>query len=457
MAAPVPALKYRLLPERREQVAGNAAIFYHRAIEMVQDRRYRLAHAGRDVEAIPGRPGEGRRGRSSSGSAGPLREIPRDEARKHLDIYRDALHEVELGARRETCDWEFDRRAEGFSLLLHDIQETRTLGRLVALQVRLEILEGHPDRAIHWLQTGFALSRHVARGTTLIQSLVGAAIASQMCDALEDLIQAPGTPNLTWALATLPRPMIDLTPALEGEFSILEREFPRLKDLDSEPWSLDQARSFSREMQRDLAKLTGMWTPVEAGSAAGMKEWGSQLAFTAMVARSYPEAKRSLIARGRPASQVEAMPAIQVVALSSFQRYEEMRDELFKWANVPYPRAYKGLEEADRRINACQQDKNQGLPFVAVLPAIRSVFLAPVRIDRRLDAIQCIEAIRLYAASHDGTLPPSLEAISEAPAPLDPATGKPFEYKVGDHSATLTAPNIPGAYESPGSTRSVTS
>ena len=126
-----------------------------------------------------------------------------------------------------------------------------------------------------------------------------------------------------------------------------------------------------------------------------------------------------------------------------------MRDELFKWANVPYPRAYKGLDEADRRINACLQDMKQGLPFVAVLPAIRSVFLVPVRIDRRLDAIQCIEAIRLYAAAHGGALPPSLEAISEAPVPMDPATGKPFEYKVGDHSATLTAPNIPGAANHP--------
>ena len=265
MAAPVPALKYRLLPERREQVAGNAAIFYHRAIEMVQGVRIgqlTQALASKQSPADLAKVGDA----IQQWIAGPLRDIPREEARKHLDLYRNALHEVELGARRETCDWEFDRREEGFSLLLPDIQETRTLGRLVALQARFEILEGRPEAALHWLQTGFALSRHVARGTTLIQSLVGAAIAGQMFDALEELIQAPGTPNLTWALADLPRPMIDLTPALEGEFDILEREFPRLRELDSEPWSLDQARSFSREMQRDLGKLTGMWAPVEAGS-----------------------------------------------------------------------------------------------------------------------------------------------------------------------------------------------
>ena len=159
----MPALKYRLLPERRELIAGNAAMFYHRAIEMVQESEDRAAHAGRGVEAVPGRPGEGRRDYPAV-DAGPLREIPREEARKQLDLYRNALHEVELGARRETCDWEFDRREEGFSLLLPDIQETRNLGRLVALQVRFEILEGRPEGAIHWLGTGFALSRHVARG-----------------------------------------------------------------------------------------------------------------------------------------------------------------------------------------------------------------------------------------------------------------------------------------------------
>ena len=36
--APVPALKYQLLPERRTLVPGNAAIFYHRAVEVMLDK-----------------------------------------------------------------------------------------------------------------------------------------------------------------------------------------------------------------------------------------------------------------------------------------------------------------------------------------------------------------------------------------------------------------------------------
>ncbi len=68
---------------------------------------------------------------------------------------------------------------------------------------------------------------------------------------------------------------------------------------------------------------------------------------------------------------------------------------------------------------------------------------AQLRVDRRLDAIQCIEAIRIYGAAH-GKLPSSLKDITEAPVPLDVATGQPFDYRVdGDH-AILSAPSPRG-------------
>ena len=51
--------------------------------------------------------------------------------------------------------------------------------------------------------------------------------------------------------------------------------------------------------------------------------------------------------------------------------------------------------------------------------------------------VQYIEAIRIYAANHNGMLPPSLDAITETPVPIDPATGKSFEYKLDGSTATL--------------------
>ena len=83
-----------------------------------------------------------------------------------------------------------------------------------------------------------------------------------------------------------------------------------------------------------------------------MKDLGSHLLFTAMVARAYPEAKRQLIAQGRSAAQVEAMPSIQVVALHSYRLYEEARDDIFKWAGLPYWQGHKGMSDAEQHPRA---------------------------------------------------------------------------------------------------------
>ena len=52
--APVPALKYRLLPERHTLVPGNAAIFYHRAVEMsLEVQRSSPPRGGKDQADFP--------------------------------------------------------------------------------------------------------------------------------------------------------------------------------------------------------------------------------------------------------------------------------------------------------------------------------------------------------------------------------------------------------------------
>ena len=125
----------------------------------------------------------------------------------------------------------------------------------------LEVAEGRIDSAIHWLQTGLALARHVGQNSsTIIQSLVAASNTMLMAVPLEDLIQAPGAPNLYWALANLPRPFLDISTALDGEKTLLEKEFPQLKRLETMPWSIEQARAFSDDLQRKMAMLTGEWS-----------------------------------------------------------------------------------------------------------------------------------------------------------------------------------------------------
>jgi hypothetical protein len=104
-AAPVPALKYRILPERQTLVPGNAAIFYHRAIELILEKRLQ-AQGAKDRKDESGTDE-----RTAAGwSTVALDAIPRDQAHRWLDANLAALHEIRLGARRQSCNWEFEQR-----------------------------------------------------------------------------------------------------------------------------------------------------------------------------------------------------------------------------------------------------------------------------------------------------------------------------------------------------------
>jgi hypothetical protein len=78
------------------------------------------------------------------------------------------------------------------------------------------------------------------------------------------------------------------------------------------------------------------------------------------------------------------------------------------------------------------------------------VMYAPARLERRIAALRCIEAVRMYAAAHDGKLPASLADISDVPIPIDPVTGKDFAYDVAGSAATLSAPPPAGEVAGPG-------
>lgn len=435
---PSPALKYTLLPKRRDLVPGNAAVFYHRALLMLQERRNaerREARLmGKEQSEIP-------EIGMSDWIDGPIDAIPREEARALLDRYESILREVELGVLRRDCDWGFDNRPETIELLLPEIQESRSLARLISLRVRMAVLDGDTAGAVHWLQTGYAMARHVSQGPTLIQWLVGVAITGVMNDALIELMQAEGTPSLYWALTNLPRPMIELDEALEGERSLVERMFPDLLELDGPAWSAERGRIFLDSLAEQLRGLT-------SGALRGSES--TKLALIGLIARNYPEAKRELIESGRDEAEVEAMPAIQVVGILAWRDYVALSDDVYKWVSLPSREATRGIKSTYSYPTIEEKLSRPGLSlFLLISPALESVLMAQTRVDRQLAALRSVESIRLYAEAHDGRFPPSLEAIEKVPAPLDPARGEPFGYAVEGDEASLTAPPIPGGPDIP--------
>jgi tetratricopeptide (TPR) repeat protein len=68
------------------------------------------------------------------------------------------------------------------------------------------------------------------------------------------------------------------------------------------------------------------------------------------------------------------------------------------------------------------------------------VHLLMNRLDRHLAILQCIEAMRLYIAAHEGRFPKQLSDITLVGVPDDPVTGKPFIFSRTGSKAVLEGP-----------------
>ena len=75
-----------------------------------------------------------------------------------------------------------------------------------------------------------------------------------------------------------------------------------------------------------------------------------------------------------------------------------------------------------------------------IKPAHDRALLTMKKLDRQAAALQCIEALRLYAGAHNSSLPEKLGEITEAQVPDDPIIGKPFGYSRMGANAVLEAP-----------------
>lgn len=92
--------------------------------------------------------------------------------------------------------------------------------------------------------------------------------------------------------------------------------------------------------------------------------------------------------------------------------------------------------DQDPRFNAL----NRWAARRTLRPAHDRVRLLTKRLSRDLAALQCIEALRLHAAAHQGHLPQTLDQITQWKIPNDPIAEKPFDYSYGDGTAILKGP-----------------
>ncbi|MBX3412299.1 MAG: hypothetical protein KF708_06235 [Pirellulales bacterium] len=408
---PVPAFQYRLLPPLTDLRPGNAAPLYLRPRHEKHDEwNKHLIEECQRLLTVP-------RG-----------ELKADEVDKLLESYAYVLSQLEVGARRETCDWEYPYGEDGQDPLefrLPDITQMRLYGRLLAVKIRGDVQAGRFDDAVHTLQTGLAFARHVANAPFLVNRLTGVAIAELLLDEVQEFITQPGAPNLYWALASLPRPLIDVRGSLDFERELLLYKFPELRDLErprsEEEWSRleSQMRSTAEQMRQELESFewSTLWDSAEKPSV--------------------DEARAFLIDQaGFSPERVKGMSEGEVTVRYTVLVYYYFYDGVAKAAYLPHlanEPAALGQQLAKGRVK-------EMIPLAQFfVPGIEQAVKAQLKLDRRLDALQAVGALGLYAAGHEGKLPAALAELEPA-APKNPVGGGEFEYRLNsDGIAELKA------------------
>ncbi len=418
-ATPAAAMKYRLFPSSAKLTPGNAAPIYLRI-------RYQTTDALWDQITQ----------NSDKWLNIPVDRFPTAEARKFLDGWNRQLEQIAFGARRSHCDWDYtipEQRHNIIDVALPDCQGMRQWIRLLSLKARLEIAEGKYDDAVRTIQTGMALSRHITDGPFFINGLVGLAGIHVMLDRCEELIARPGAPNLYWALATLPSPVVDFRREIEIERRLFENLIPELEQVESDqPRTAAQWSSILARIHERLVQISRDYREPELKAFAGW-DLARFKAESLAPARAYLKSLPDLNDARR-----SAIGDDQAVAMFVAGRHRELWDDLFKASYLPLRQALPQLDAAEQRMQAARSGSL--LPFTALHPALGALFRNHMKVERRIAALRVIEAIRLHAAAHGGRLPESLGQIAEVPVPDDPATGEPFIYRAADDAGLLHGP-----------------
>jgi tetratricopeptide (TPR) repeat protein len=403
-AAPKPALRYQLLPELREMNPGNPIQGYMKCFA----EQYNFFHSKQATE------------NRDKWLDAPLKELPLKELQ---DYGGSALRLADWAARLDTPDWQIllELKAEGYRLLLPDLQQLRDLAKALKVRCRAELAQGRFDEAIRTIKTMLALGRHLGQHPTLIGNLVGLAVVRLAMDTLEEMVQQPGCPNLYWALTDLPSPILSVRMGVRGERLFLLTEVASLNE---------KAPMSSAQIEEVIGRFQQMmrWGADADSPKRDVKKWLTSRAEDKTYLRA---ARARLVESGLDARAVEKFPPLQVILLDEKLTHDVLRDQQLKAMALPYWQAAQVFARDQPTKEAMEASLLSGF-----IGSCDVALKAQVRADQRVALLRAVEALRLHAAANRGQLPARLADLS-VPVPLDPVTGKPFSYQREGNKATL--------------------
>jgi hypothetical protein len=202
-----------------------------------------------------------------------------------------------------------------------------------------------------------------------------------------------------------------------GERALVLSEFRGLDD--SAPMNADQLKRFIAHT--DL--LLGGGKPPKPGESL-VRAWLDARTKDGIKVSS---ARQRLVEYGLPEERLRRFPADQVILLDEKREYDARIDDVMKIINLP-------IWQAEPLANQNKLAREPALFADALVPGVYETRPAQARLDQRIALLRHVEALRLYAAEHKGSLPAKLSDFS-VPLPDDPFTGKPFRYEISGNTA----------------------
>ena len=430
-----PALSIRFIPDPFNAKPGNAAIYYLKAGGFFEQTMAQQAKRKFEEES-----------RLAAGDKDyapyiwletELKDLPVEKVKEYLSYTSFQTLFLEEAAARLHCD--FDRQIKTVenpvSYLLPEVQSVRDVARIQAMRFLVAMAENRTDDAIKILGQMIAMGPHFCQEPFLVSNLVGTACVNIGLQQAYYLSEHPAAPNLYWAIAQLPNPLINLEQSLAYEREFLFEQVKVLREVDDIP---KPDGYWSEFIDRFTTAIKGVGRPLDELESFGIA------GITLAIGSNVPKAREYLVKiEGMSNDKLDKLPNAQIFFLAMRRFYERYRDEEFKYSFLP--------EHARKKSSATSTEfgeslKRYGLitiPTSSLLPAVQAAQSASRRTQQQLAMWQTTESIRHHLATHDNKLPATLEEL-ELPAPHDPLTSGPFEYVVHATGATLKGAANPG-------------
>jgi hypothetical protein len=376
-------------------------------------------------------------------------ELPLDDPRwKEAGnvIPENFFREMKRAAFRRDADWEYPigEQTPLYSILLPDMQGLRVfLLQGLSIRARYHMVQGEHDQAREAILVGLANSRHVAKTPFFVNQLVAVAIQRTMLHRVDELVSQPGSPNLYWSLTALPPSLLQLERAASLEGDAFASMLPAASELDR-PRSKAEWRRMAEQLAALLVELQEMPPPKEREKGNFLQEYLQALkgAERAHLKTFYESARAELAQLAKiPDDRVAEMTNEEVAVRWYVAQRLELDHRRAALMTLPPTEAWPHLVALHNEAQDLR--KKTGAETTRGFIMVPGVYAAAWNVNRKVAALRVIEAVRHHAAQHEGRLPERLDDVKGLPIPLDPLTGKPFEWEATDGTATLVAPSLP--------------